>query len=62
MNNKNIYIQIEFTVELQYLKRQKIELQRTLIINRRLSSVNVDGNIVIITVIFLGVIPATCLL
>ncbi len=62
MNNKNIYIQIEFTEELQYLKRQKIELQRTLIINRMLSSVNVEGNIVTITVIFLGVIPATCLL
>ncbi len=61
MNNKNIYIQIEFTVELQYLKRQKIELQRTLIINRMLSSVNVDGNIVIITVIFLvWFLPHAC--
>lgn len=61
MNNKNIDIQIEFTEELQYLKRQKTELHCTLIINRMLSSVNVDHYIVTLQLLFLvWFLPHAC--
>ncbi len=59
MNDKNIDSQSEVILlkEIEHLKRQMTKLQRMLIINRTLSSFDVDANTVIIifTVIVLVV-------
>ncbi len=55
MNDKNIDSQLEsiLLLELEHLKWQMTKLQHVLIINQTLSHVAVDGNMVIVIIIFI---------